>query len=41
MDENIYDMFANVNGAKLENQISCAYRHIKLCSKNYVRSKPK
>ncbi len=25
MDESIYDMFADVNGTKLENWISCAY----------------
>jgi len=24
-------MFANVNGTKLENQISCTYQRIKLC----------
>ncbi len=41
VDDNIYDMFANVNGTKLKNQISCAYQRIKLCTKGYVRSKPK
>jgi len=28
MDENVYDMFASVNGTKLENPIPCAYRRI-------------
>jgi hypothetical protein len=38
VDENIYDMFASVNGTKLENWISCAYWCIKLCSRGYFRS---
>jgi hypothetical protein len=37
----VYDMFANVNGTKLENQIPCEYRCIKFCSNDCVRSKPK